>query len=155
MSEMGNDDDRNWIVVGEEESPAPSVLGCLQSNGCKSTSGSSWVHGIRMRRNGNVGSTALSMAGYVKGEGGSALIFLKMSIEFMGKFLLIPAHVLACAASTWMVLNRSTKIWARGLSGKIMSFIITMTNNRKRSTARRAMRGGLVGGFASRLCTPS
>ena len=56
---MRNDDDRNWVMVGEDDGPPSSVLACLQSNGCKSTSGSSWVHGIRMLRNGNVDSTAL------------------------------------------------------------------------------------------------
>ena len=59
MSKVGDDDDGNWIVVDENDSPPSSVWGGLQSNGCKSTSASSWVHGIRMRRNGNVGSTAL------------------------------------------------------------------------------------------------
>ena len=48
----------------------------------------------------------------------------------MGKFLLTPAHVLACAASTWMVLNRSTKIWARGLTGKIMSLKTHLGNSK-------------------------
>ena len=67
-SDMGNDDDGNWVVVGEDGHPPSSVLACLQSNGCKSTSGSSWVHGIRMRRNENVDSTALSIAGYVRLE---------------------------------------------------------------------------------------
>ena len=68
MSKVGNDDDGNWIVVDENDSPPSSVLACLQSNGCKSTSGSSWVHGICMRRNDNVDSTALSIAGYVRLE---------------------------------------------------------------------------------------